>query len=163
MAPRPVLIFQKISPSDSAWTFLDVQSAGLGLSAADAAPSPLPLAPWQATQFTSATFLPCATVFASEGSGFFFPFSAAGASHAPWACTGAEGPRATTTPAASATTVAACLTALRISCPPKSPVVGKTSGCWQDLGGPPPRRRISEKIHKSTTSISSRPYDGQAK
>src|ERR1700675_31647 len=125
MAPRPVLSFQKISPSDSAWTFFDVQSAGLGLSATAAAPSPLPLAPWQDTQLTSATFLPCATVAALAGSGFFFPFSAAGASHAPWACTGAEGPRATTTPVANAATAAACLTALRISSPPRAPVVDK--------------------------------------
>src|SRR6202795_2354111 len=113
MAPRPVLSFQKISPSDSAWTFLDVQSAGLGLSAAAAAPSPLPLAPWQDTQLTSATFLPCATVAAFAGSGFFYVLSAAGASHTPCATTGAEGPRLTTTLPLNAATAAACLIAFR--------------------------------------------------
>jgi MoaA/NifB/PqqE/SkfB family radical SAM enzyme len=45
MGPLPVEIFQKISPSVSSWTFFDVQSAGLGLSAAAAGPSPLPLLP----------------------------------------------------------------------------------------------------------------------
>src|SRR5262245_26862953 len=50
MAPRPVEIFQKISPSVSSWTAFEVQSAGFGVSAAAAAPSPLPLAPWQGTQ-----------------------------------------------------------------------------------------------------------------
>ena len=81
MAPRPVFIFQKISPSDSLWTFFDVQSAGLGLRAAAAAPSPLPLTPWQETQFVCATFWPWATVLASAGSGFFLSFSAGGAVH----------------------------------------------------------------------------------
>src|SRR5712692_1051870 len=128
MAPRPVLSFQKISPSDMAWTFLDVQSAGLGLSATAAAPSPLPLAPWQDTQLTSATFLPCATVAASAGSGFFFAFSATGASQAPCASTGAEGPRATNTPAVSAAAAAPCLTALRITFPPRPAVLGQTCG-----------------------------------
>ena len=56
--PRPVVIFQKISPSDSLWNFFDVQSAGLGLSAAAAAPSSLSLTPWQETRFVCATFWP---------------------------------------------------------------------------------------------------------
>jgi hypothetical protein len=33
MAPRPLLIFQKISPSDSDCTFAEVQSAGFGFNA----------------------------------------------------------------------------------------------------------------------------------
>src|SRR3972149_1372960 len=127
MAPRPVLIFQKISPSDSAWTFLDVQSAGLGLSAAAAAPSPLPLAPWQDTQLGFATFSPISRGALSSGSGFFFAFSAAGAAPAPRPRPPgrAEEPgarRPTPPPAASATRVAHCHTALRISCPPRPPV-----------------------------------------
>src|SRR5262249_30574519 len=84
MAPRPVLIFQKSSPSDSSWIFFDVQSAGLGLSAAAATPSPLPLAPWQVAQLIWATFCPWSTTFASAGKGFFFAFSAGGACHAAW-------------------------------------------------------------------------------
>ena len=103
---RPVLIFQKISPSDSACTFADVQSAGFGLSATAAAPSPLPLAPWQDTQLTSATFLPAATVAASAGNGFFLSLSAAGATHAPWARANAGRPRPVTTAIASATATA---------------------------------------------------------
>jgi hypothetical protein len=50
MAPRPVVIFQNSSPSESSWTRFDVQSAGFGLSATAAGLSPLPPAPWQATQ-----------------------------------------------------------------------------------------------------------------
>ena len=57
MAPRPFEIFQNSSPSASACTLDDVQSAGLGGgSAAAAAPSPLPLAPWQVTQLVSMVF-----------------------------------------------------------------------------------------------------------
>ena len=54
MGPRPFDILQKSTPSASALTFADVQSAGLGLSAAAATPSPLPPGPWHVTQFVSA-------------------------------------------------------------------------------------------------------------
>src|SRR5256885_11741869 len=54
MAPRPFVIFQKISPSVSFATLSDVQSAGFGGgSAAAAGPSPFPLGPWHVTQFVS--------------------------------------------------------------------------------------------------------------
>src|SRR5262245_59628961 len=82
MAPRPLVIFQNSSPSASAWTFADVQSAGLGGgSAAAAAPSPLPLAPWHVTQLVSAFFLAFPTPF----TGFFIALASAGAFHSPWA------------------------------------------------------------------------------
>src|SRR5262245_51982684 len=81
MAPRPLLIFQKISPSVSPWTRADVQSAGLGGgSAAAAGPSPLPDVPWQVTQFVSTVFLalptPLTVFFAAAthfGSAFHSP------------------------------------------------------------------------------------------
>src|SRR6266851_7606529 len=120
MAPRPVLIFQKISPSDSLWTTADVQSAGFGLSATAAAPSPLPRAPWQDTQLTSATFLPCAIVLASAGRGFFLSLSAAGATHFPWASANAGTPSAAITLSASASPVAPLITWI-ISKPPRPP------------------------------------------
>jgi hypothetical protein len=81
MGPRPVAIFQNSSPSDSSCTRRDVQSAGFGLSATAAAPSPLPRAPWQETQLIFATFSPWSTVFLSLGAGFFFAFSDPGAAH----------------------------------------------------------------------------------
>src|SRR3989442_3734508 len=66
IAPRPLLIFQKSSPSVSDASFLDVQSAGFGGgSAAAAGPSPLPLGPWHVTQFCSASFLASARSLAS--------------------------------------------------------------------------------------------------
>src|SRR4030095_6027235 len=49
MAPRPAVIFRNRSPSADALPRFDVQSAGFGLSATAAGPSPLPPAPWQAT------------------------------------------------------------------------------------------------------------------
>src|SRR3989304_4281435 len=149
MAPRPVLIFQKISPSDSAWTFLDVQSAGLGLSAAAAAPSPLPLAPWQDTQLVFATFSPPPRPPP--------PPSPPARQKRP----GAQPPRhplpqaPLRLPPASQPCAYPVLQDRRLLARP--PVVGETSGGWQDPGGPPPRRSISEKIHKSTTPLSSRP------
>jgi hypothetical protein len=79
MAPRPLLIFQKISPSDSACTFCEVQSAGSGLSVTAAAPSPLPLAPWQDMQLVLASFSPCPIALLSLARGFFRAFSASGA------------------------------------------------------------------------------------
>ena len=87
MGPRPVVIFQKISPSESFWTRTDVQSAGFGFSATAAGPFPLPLSPWQDMQFNLATFSPCSAVFLSLGSGLFFAFSESGATHGPetWA------------------------------------------------------------------------------
>src|SRR5690242_21285823 len=84
MAPRPVLIFQNSSPSDSSWTRLEVQSAGLGFSATAAAPSPLPLLPWQDTQLTLATFSPCSATFALAAIGLFLAFSDAGAVQGVW-------------------------------------------------------------------------------
>src|SRR5687767_15824857 len=89
MAPRPLEIFQKSSPSLWLWTLADVQSAGFGGgSAAAAAPSPLPEAPWQDAQFVSADFLALPMPF----SGFFFAFSAAGAAHSPCAHAAPETP-----------------------------------------------------------------------
>src|SRR6266550_966752 len=83
IAPRPLLIFQKSSPSVSAASFADVQSAGLGGgSAAAAGPSPLPPGPWHVTQFCSASFLASARSFGSvffAASGFFTFFASAGA------------------------------------------------------------------------------------
>src|SRR5262245_7273224 len=82
MAPRPSLIFQKSSPSVSLWTLADVQSAGLGGgSAAAATPSPLPLGPWQVTQFVSTVFCSLPTPL----TGFFMALASAGAFHSPWA------------------------------------------------------------------------------
>src|SRR6266446_676418 len=102
MAPRPVVIFQNNSPSVSSWTRFEVQSAGFGLSATAAGPSPLPTAPWQATQLSLAIFSPCSTVFLSLGSGLFLAFSGAGATHGVWALA-TEGP-STPPPAASSRT-----------------------------------------------------------
>src|SRR5262245_59171089 len=62
MGPLPFDILQKRTPSGSPFTFAEVQSAGLGVRAAAATPSPLPDAPWQVTQFVSADFLPAATL-----------------------------------------------------------------------------------------------------
>src|SRR5258707_13002431 len=70
MGPRPFDILQNSTPSGSAFTFADVQSAGLGVSAAAATPSPLPLAALQGTQFVSADFLPAAALGAPD-CGFF--------------------------------------------------------------------------------------------
>src|SRR5688572_8971410 len=103
MAPRPLEIFQKSSPSDWVCTFADVQSAGLGGgSAAAAAPSPLPLAPWHDAQLVSADFLALPMPF----SGFFFAFSAAGATHSPCAHAAPD------TPARNAAATAAAVTIL---------------------------------------------------
>src|SRR5437773_11727815 len=66
IAPRPLLIFQKSSPSVSLACFFDVQSAGFGGgSAAAVGLSPLPLGPWHVAQFCSACFLASARIFAS--------------------------------------------------------------------------------------------------
>src|SRR5947208_4175221 len=87
IAPRPLLIFQKSSPSVSLASFFDVQSAGFGGgSAAAAGPSPLPLGPWHVAQFCSASFLASARSFASPflaASGFLVFFASAGAFHSP--------------------------------------------------------------------------------
>src|SRR5687767_5508906 len=106
MAPRPLEIFQKSSPSDSLATFADVQSAGFGGgSAAAAGPSPLPL-PWQDWQFVSIFFfaLPsaCLSVFLSAR-GFFIALTSAGAFHSPCAHTAETAPTATR--AAAVTTI----------------------------------------------------------
>src|SRR5512145_888284 len=90
IAPRPLEIFQKSSPSVSFWTFADVQSAGFGGgSAAAAGPSPLPL-PWQDWQFVSMFFFAfasaCLSVFCAAR-GFFRPLASAGAFHSPCAHT----------------------------------------------------------------------------
>src|SRR5581483_8260976 len=91
MAPRPLEIFQKISPSVSPLTRAEVQSAGLGGgSAAAAGPLPLPSGPWHVTQLVSASFLPSARIFGSvfwPASGFFRFFASGGAFHSPWAAT----------------------------------------------------------------------------
>src|SRR5207247_970795 len=113
IAPRPLLIFQKSSPSPSTATFADVQSAGLGGgSAAAAGPSPLPL-PWQDWQLVSASFLASANSLASPflaASGFFVFFVSAGAFHSPaGAC--AHTPEAT--PAASAAAATTTVNSLR--------------------------------------------------
>src|SRR5689334_12732565 len=63
---------------------LEVQSAGLGFSATAAAPSPLPLLPWQDTQLTLATFSPCSATFALGAIGLFLAFSDAGAVQGVW-------------------------------------------------------------------------------
>src|ERR1044071_4867893 len=82
MAPRPLLIFQKSSPSVSLATRADVQSAGFGAGkAAAAGPSPLPLAPWQVTQLVSMFFFALPTPL----TGFFVALASAGAFHSPWA------------------------------------------------------------------------------
>src|SRR5262249_54588502 len=81
IGPRPLEIFQNSSPSVSSCTRLDVQSAGFGVSAAAAAPSPLPFAPWQDAQLTLAIFSPCSTTFLSAGNGFFLALSASGTTH----------------------------------------------------------------------------------
>src|SRR5712691_211230 len=75
MAPRPFVIFQNSSPSVSLWTAGDDQSIGLGCSAAEATPSPRPLAPWQPVQLVAITF------FASPIplTGFFRALVSAGA------------------------------------------------------------------------------------
>src|SRR5437660_10738042 len=89
IAPRPLLIFQNSSPSVSAATFDDVQSAGLGGgSAAAAGPLPLPSGPWQEAQLVSASFLPSPSRALSaflSASGFFTFFCSAGPFHSPCA------------------------------------------------------------------------------
>src|SRR3970040_1840347 len=108
MAPRPLLIFQKSSPSDSACTLADVQSAGLGGgSAAAAGPSPLPLAPWQVAQLVSTFFLALPTPF----TGFFAFLASAGAFHSPCA-DAAVMPAPATSVTAAATTVSVLRQAL---------------------------------------------------
>src|SRR5262249_4422716 len=97
MGPRPFEIFQNSVPSLSSCTVLDVQSAGFGLSAAAAAPSPFPPAPWQVTQFICAPFLPCAMALAPAETGFLRPASPSGAVHGPCAWT-LTAPPAMTTP-----------------------------------------------------------------
>src|SRR5688500_5384070 len=105
MAPRPVEIFQKSSPSDSACTLADVQSAGLGGgSAAAAAPSPLPLAPWQVTQLVSTFFLALPTPL----TGFLVFLASAGAFHSP--CAHADTMPAPATSATAAATTISVLT-----------------------------------------------------
>src|SRR5262245_40752420 len=102
MAPRPSLIFQKISPSVWLCTFADVQSAGLGGGSAVAAgPSPLPLAPWQVTQLVSTVFWALPTPL----TGFFRALASAGAFHSP--------PWAQTIPAPAPTSRAAANTTAR--------------------------------------------------
>ena len=81
MAPRPVEIFQKSSPSVWSWTRGDVQSAGLGLSAMAAGPFPLKDSPWQGTQLVLATDRPISMAFGSVATGLRFAFSDAGATH----------------------------------------------------------------------------------
>src|SRR5262249_24340778 len=81
IAPRPLEIFQNSSPSVSSCMRLDVQSAGLGVSAAAAAPSPLPPFPWQDAQLTSAIFFPFSTDSLPGLSGLFWAFSDSGAVH----------------------------------------------------------------------------------
>src|SRR5882724_10663160 len=81
MAPRPFVIFQNSSPSVSLWTAGEDQSIGLGCIAAEATPSPRPLAPWQPAQFMAITF------FASPMplTGFFRVLVSAGAFQSLWA------------------------------------------------------------------------------
>src|SRR5512136_69587 len=57
IGPRPLAIFQAKSPSGCC-PAMTVKSAGLGLSAAPAGPSPRALAPWQLAQFAANIFLP---------------------------------------------------------------------------------------------------------
>src|SRR5712692_8024523 len=103
MAPRPLEIFQKSSPSPSAFTLADVQSAGLGGgSAAAAGPFPLPSGPWHVEQFVSASFLPSAADLGSLGDGFFMLFASAGAFHS--GCAQTTAAPATNTAVATATT-----------------------------------------------------------
>src|SRR5919108_4865642 len=107
IAPRPLEIFQKSSPSVSDATLADVQSAGLGGgSAAAAGPSPLPFGPWHDWQFVSTSFLALAiaalSVFLSAR-GFFVALASAGAFHSPCAHTADTAPTATR--AAPATTI----------------------------------------------------------
>src|ERR1700730_10980572 len=80
MAPRPFVIFQNSSPSVSLWTAGDDQSIGLGSSAAEATPSPRPLAPWQPAQLIAIT------LFASPAplTGFFRVLASAGAFQSLW-------------------------------------------------------------------------------
>src|SRR5881296_1168989 len=78
MAPRPFVIFQKISPSVSFATLSDVQSAGFGGgSAAAAGPSPFPPGPWHVTQFVSTIVF----AFPMPFTGFFRFFASGGATH----------------------------------------------------------------------------------
>src|SRR2546428_11662699 len=111
IAPRPLLIFQKSSPSVSLASFFAVRSAGFGGgSAAAAGPSPLPLGPWHVTQFCSASFLASARSLASPflaTSGFLVLFASAGAFHSPCAQT------PETTPSASAAAAAATVNGVR--------------------------------------------------
>src|SRR3989475_7160371 len=102
MAPRPFVIFQKISPSVSFATLSDVQSAGFGGgSAAAAGPSPFPPGPWHVTQFVSTIVF----AFPMPFTGFFRFFASGGATHGSCA-DAAPRPTATTraTPATTAVT-----------------------------------------------------------
>src|SRR5688500_12096105 len=105
IAPRPLEIFQKISPSVSLATFADVQSAGLGGgSAAAAGPFPLPPGPWQEAQLVSTSFLALASVCLSSflpASGFLRLLASAGAFHSPCAQTAVPAPTATRAEAAT--------------------------------------------------------------
>src|ERR687887_189240 len=100
MGPRPFEIFQKSSPSVSFCTRSDVQSAGLGVRAAAAGPSPLPDAPWHDIQFVSTVFLALPIPF----TGFFIAFASGGATHGPVAAPCAHAPP--NVPAATSATVA---------------------------------------------------------
>src|SRR5437667_29932 len=137
IAPRPLLIFQKSSPSVSLASFFDVQSAGFGGgSAAAAGPSPLPLGPWHVAQFCSASFLASARSFASPflaASGFLVFFASAGAFHSPCAQT------PETTPLARSSIMPATVSAASGLLVPMTPVGPRliqpavycpTSGCF---------------------------------
>src|SRR5437867_7037210 len=80
MAPRPFVIFQNSSPSVSPWTAGDDQSIGLGCSAAEATPSPRPLAPWQAAQLIAIAFFASPMLL----TGFFRVLASAGAFQSLW-------------------------------------------------------------------------------
>src|SRR5690349_610594 len=100
MAPRPLLIFQKSSPSVSAATRADVQSAGFGGgSAAAAGPSPLPFAPWQVTQLVSMVFFALPMPF----TGFLVFLASGGAFHSPCAQAAVAAAPATSVTAVMAT------------------------------------------------------------
>src|SRR5437899_12916236 len=92
IAPRPLLIFQKSSPSVSLASFLDVQSAGFGGgSAAAAGPSGLRLGAWHVAEFCSARFLAAARGLAGPvlaARGFFVLLASDGA----FRCRGAQTP-----------------------------------------------------------------------